>query len=71
LRDPTLELKGIAKVALRPGETGTARFELPATELAFLGVDFEPVLEPGEIEIHVGASADPAQLTSSRVMLRP
>jgi beta-glucosidase len=68
---PTLELKGIAKVALRPGETGTARFELPATELAFLGVDFEPVLEPGEIEIHVGASADPAQLTSSRVMLRP
>ncbi|HET7608999.1 MAG TPA: glycoside hydrolase family 3 C-terminal domain-containing protein, partial [Gammaproteobacteria bacterium] len=68
---PTLELKGVAKLSLRPGETGTARFELPATELAFLGVDFEPVLEPGEIEIHVGGSADPAELASSRVMLRP
>ena len=67
---PTLELKGVAKLSLQPGETGTARFALPAAELAFLGVDFEPKLEPGEIEIRVGPSADPAQLTSSRVMLR-
>jgi beta-glucosidase len=68
---PTLELKGVAKISLQPGEAGTARFELPATELAFLGVDFEPVLEAGEIEIRVGGSADPAQLVSSRLMLRP
>jgi beta-glucosidase len=67
---PTLELKGVAKISLQPGETGTVRLELPVTELAFLGVDFAPVLEPGEIEIHVGGSADPAQLVSSRVVLR-
>jgi beta-glucosidase len=66
---PTLELKGVAKVALQPGETGTARFELPATDLRFLGADLEPTFEAGEIEIHVGPCADPAQLLSSRVML--
>ena len=36
---PTLELKGVTKIALQPGATGTARLQLPATELRFLGVD--------------------------------
>ena len=67
---PTLELKGVTKIVLQPGETGTARLQLPATELRFLGADLEPVFEPGEIEIRVGPCADPAQLISSRLMLR-
>jgi beta-glucosidase len=67
---PLLELKGVAKVALEPGATTTARLQLPATELRFLGVDLEPVLEAGEIEILVGPCADPAQLLSSRLALR-
>jgi beta-glucosidase len=67
---PTLELKGVAKIALAAGSTGTARFELPATELRFLGVDLEPVFEPGEVEIFVGPCADPGLLLSSRLMLR-
>jgi beta-glucosidase len=67
---PTLELKGTAKIALDPGTTGQARFTLPAAELRFLGVDFEPLLEPGEIEIRVGPCADPAQLLSARLMLQ-
>ena len=67
---PTLELKGVTKIALQPGATGTARLQLPATELRFLGVDLRPVFEPGEIEILVGPHADRAQLISSRLMLR-
>jgi len=43
---------------------------LPVTDLRFLGLDLEPVLEPGEIEIRVGPCADPAQLLSSRVLLQ-
>jgi beta-glucosidase len=66
---PTLELKGVAKVALEPGERDTARLQLAATELGFLGLDFAPVLEPGEIEIRVGPSADAAQLVSARVTI--
>ena len=67
---PTLELKGVTKITLEPGETGTARLALPAKELRFLGVDLEPVLEPGEIEIRVGPCADPAQLLHARLALR-
>jgi len=67
---PTLELKGVTKIWLLPGETGTARLRLPASDLRFLGLDLEPVHEQGEIEIHVGPCADLGQLVSSRVMLR-
>lgn len=67
---PTLELKGVTKVVLEPGETGTARLQLPATELRFLGVDLQPVFEPGEIEILVGPFADPERLITSPLMLR-
>jgi beta-glucosidase len=67
---PTLELKGVTKIALQAGETGTARFELPATELRFLDLALEPKFEPGEIEIRVGPCADPALLISSRIVLQ-
>jgi beta-glucosidase len=67
---PLLELKGATKILLQPGETGTVRFSLPATDLRFLGVDLTPVFEPGEVEILVGPHADPAQLISSRLTLR-
>ena len=67
---PLLELKAFTKISLEPGATGTARLRLPVEELRFLGLDLEPVLEPGEIEIHVGPCADSAQLTSARVLLR-
>jgi beta-glucosidase len=66
---PMLELKGVTKILLSPGATGTARLRLPATELRFLGVDLHPVFEPGEVEILVGPCADPQQLVSSRVTL--
>jgi beta-glucosidase len=67
---PTLELKGVTKVVLGPGETATARLRLPASELRFLGLELTPVFEAGEVEIHVGPCADPRQLLSSRVTLR-
>ncbi len=67
---PLLELKGVTKIVLQPGATGTARLQLPATELRFLGLDLQPVFEPGEIEILVGPHADPAQLISSRLTLQ-
>jgi beta-glucosidase len=67
---PVLELKGVAKIVLQPGESGTARLQLPAAELRFLGSDLRPVFEPGEVEILVGPCADLAQLISSRLTLR-
>ena len=59
---PLLELKGFAKIDLRPGQTGTVTLSLRAAELRFLGIDLEPVFEPGDVEILVGPCADRAQL---------
>jgi beta-glucosidase len=67
---PLLELKSVAKILLEPSETGTVRMQLQVAELRFLGVDLEPVLEAGEIELRVGPCADPAQLVAARLMLR-
>lgn len=64
---PTLELKGVAKIRLRPGERGSVRFALPVAELRFLGRDLQPVLEPGEVEILVGPCADRKQLLCATV----
>ncbi len=66
---PLLELKGIGKITLKPGETGTVEITVPATELRFLGRDLAPVFEPGEVEILVGPCADRAQLLVGRVRL--
>jgi beta-glucosidase len=59
---PVLELKALAKVTLKPGESATVRITVPATELCFLGPDLTPVFEPGEVEILVGPCADRTQL---------
>jgi beta-glucosidase len=67
---PLLELKGVGKIYLRPGERGTLKVRLSASELEFLGRDLEPVFEPGEVEILAGPSAARAQLLSTSIRLR-
>jgi beta-glucosidase len=66
---PKLELKGFGKIRLPPDGAGTVTLSLPATELRFLGMDLEPVFEPGEIEILVGPSADRTQHLSATIQL--
>jgi beta-glucosidase len=54
---------------LQPGEAGTVTLSLRASELRFLGIDLEPVFEPGDVEILVGPCADRLQLLSATVRL--
>jgi beta-glucosidase len=58
---PVLELKGVAKIALAPGEGGTV----------FPGNDLKPVLEPGEFLLLAGQSADPRQMLTIKVRAQP
>ncbi|GAA5125536.1 beta-glucosidase BglX [Luteolibacter yonseiensis] len=51
---PLKELRGYQRVTLAPGETRTISFPIRDTELAFLGRDLKPVVEPGEFEVMVG-----------------
>lgn len=64
---PVLELKRFERVALEAGERRLLTFRLQRADFAFPGADLEPVIEPGEIEIHVGFSADPAALHTTTV----
>jgi beta-glucosidase len=66
---PLLELKGVGRIELAPGESGTVTQYLPASELRFLGLTLQPVFEPGEIEILVGPCADRAQLLAHSIEL--
>ena len=66
---PLLELKGFAKINLGPGESGTVTLTLRAADLRFLGLDLEPVFEPGEVEILVGPCADRSRLLAATIRL--
>jgi beta-glucosidase len=66
---PLLELRGFAKIDLRPGEAGTVTLSLRAEELRFLGIDLKPVFEPGDIEILVGPCADRSKLLTTTIRL--
>jgi beta-glucosidase len=54
---PVQELAGFARVALAPGASRRVRFELDLRRLAFHDLDMQTVVEPGEVEIRLGASS--------------
>ena len=55
---PSKELKGFAKVVLKPGESGVVSFSLEERALAFYDPQRKAwVAEPGELEVLVGSSS--------------
>jgi beta-glucosidase len=66
---PLLELKGFERVALEPGASATVKLSVRANDLKFLGIDLQPVYEPGEVEILVGPCADRTRLLIETVRL--
>ncbi len=59
---PVQELAGFCRVNLRPGETRTVSFSLKAAQLAFYNAGMEFVVEPGNIDVMVGASSEDIRL---------
>ncbi|HEX5333670.1 MAG TPA: fibronectin type III-like domain-contianing protein, partial [Cellulomonas sp.] len=53
---PVAQLLGYARVELDPGAAATVRFGVPTTRLAFSGRDLVRGVEPGVIELWVGAT---------------
>lgn len=64
---PVLELKGMAKAWLEPGQAKTVQVSLTSDDLAFPGSDYAPRLEPGSIEVFAGPSARPEDLLKIEV----
>lgn len=54
---PVLELRGFARVALRPGERRRVTFRLHAEQFAYTGADGRRIIEPGRITLTVGTSS--------------
>jgi len=54
---PVLELKGFARIGLKPGQAKTVTIDLGPAELAMLDKDLREVGEPGDIKIYVGSSS--------------
>ena len=65
LARPLQELKGFARVGLRPGETKTVELRLAARDLAHWDADAgRLVVEPGAVELRVGRSSAEIELTA-------
>jgi beta-glucosidase len=51
---PAKELKGFRKVTLASGESKTVEFTVGAEQLQYIGLDYKPIVEPGEFRVLVG-----------------
>ena len=54
---PVKRLRAFEKVTLAPGETRSLSFAIPVQDLAFVGLDGQPVVEPGTFEVQVGGES--------------
>jgi len=62
---PVAQLLGYQRVTLEPGEEAVVRFQVPTARLAFTGLAFERIVEPGEVELWVGPSCAVKETTGS------
>jgi beta-glucosidase len=62
---PRKELKGFAKLDLRPGETQTVSFEITEDDLAYYDdLQKKWIAEPGIFELYIGASSQDLRVTT-------
>jgi beta-glucosidase len=59
---PVKELKGFARISLKPGETRTVAIPILPEHLEFTTVSMKTAVEPGDFEIQVGNSSRDADL---------
>ena len=59
---PVKELKAFAKVHLEPGERKCVSYTLSGELFSFIGFEMTRVVEPGFLEIAVGASSEDLRL---------
>jgi len=62
---PVKELKGFKKISLEPDEQREIIFIMSADMLAFTGLDYKKIIEPGEIKIMIGSSSKDIRLENS------
>jgi beta-xylosidase len=71
LTRPVAQLLAYQRVSLAPGEAARVRFAVPSTRLAFAGRDGRRIVEPGRIDLWVGASCADRETTASTELVGP
>ncbi len=66
---PLIELKGFVRVSLDPGETARVTFQLHADLFSFHGLAGKRVVEPGEVDIMIGASSADIRMADRIVLV--
>ena len=64
-------LRDFTKIALKPGETKTVTFRLPAKSLAFVGADGRWTLEEGDFILKVGNQTVPTACSQTKIWDTP
>jgi len=64
---PIKDLRGLARISLEPGESKIVEFELAANQLEYWG-EGGWVVEPGTVEVQVGAASDDIRLAGELVV---
>jgi beta-glucosidase len=59
---PVKQLKGFERISLRPGDVKSVTFTLTPEEMALLNQDMHWVVEPGALEVMIGASSKDIRL---------
>jgi len=67
---PVKELRGFARVTLKPGESKNVSFALGPEELSLIDRRMQRVVEPGRFDIMVGTSATPVLTATLDVIAR-
>ncbi len=57
---PMAQLLGYTRVSLEAGQSCDVEFSIPTTRLAFSNRDMDRVVEPGDVELWIGTSAERA-----------
>jgi beta-glucosidase len=65
---PVLELKAFARVHLPAGATKQVVFRIPVGQLGFYDSSLTYVVEPGDVEVHVGTSSRDLQMAGSFIV---
>jgi beta-glucosidase len=68
---PVMRLAGFDKVELKPGESRRLTVTIPASEMELCNVQMKRVVEPGDFDVRVGASAEDVKLRGRFTVVAP
>jgi beta-xylosidase len=68
---PVVKLIGYARVAVEAGAAVRVRFDVPAAVTSFVGAELKRIVEPGQIELRLGASSSDIRLTAPVTLIGP